>query len=102
MKERHLIILGIRGVPARHGGFESFAEKLGPWMANHGWKVTIYCQGSETGKKYIDTWEGCRRVHLPVHGDNALSTVEFDILSARDAVKCDAIILTLGYNTGFI
>ncbi|WP_323982187.1 DUF1972 domain-containing protein [Novosphingobium aureum] len=102
LPEKHLIILGIRGVPAAHGGFESFAERLAPWMAQSGWKVTVYCQGSETGERYEDTWEGCRRIHVPVRGDGAASTVEFDIKSTLDAVKHKAVLLTLGYNTGFL
>lgn len=99
---KHLLILGIRGVPAQHGGFESFAERLAPWMVQAGWRVTVYCQGSATGTRHEDTWKGCRRVHVPVNGDTALSTIEFDIKSTREAVGEDAIMLTLGYNTGFL
>lgn len=102
MFDKHLIVLGIRGLPASHGGFESFAEKLAPWMLNAGWRVTVYCQGSDNGKRTVDTWQGCQRVHIPVHGDNAFSTIEFDIKSTVDAIKNPGIILTLGYNTGFL
>lgn len=102
LPEKHLVILGIRGVPAQHGGFESFAERLVPWMVEAGWRVTVYCQGSPTGERYEDTWEGCQRIHIPVHGDTAVSTIEFDIKSTIDAVRKNAIILTLGYNTGFL
>lgn len=102
LPEKHLLILGIRGVPAQHGGFESFAERLVPWMVQAGWRVTVYCQGSASGARYEDTWEGCRRVHVPVNGDTALSTIEFDIKSTREAVGENAVMLTLGYNTGFL
>jgi glycosyltransferase involved in cell wall biosynthesis len=102
MPERHLIILGIRGVPAAHGGFESFAERFAPFMVRNGWKVTVYCQGSNTGKRYEDTWEGCRRVHIPVGGDGPLATIDFDIKSTIEAVREKGILLTLGYNTGFL
>jgi glycosyltransferase involved in cell wall biosynthesis len=102
MTDKHLLILGIRGVPAQHGGFESFAAQLVPWMVRAGWRVTVYCQGSDTGKRYEDTWEGCRRVHIPVRGDNAMATIEFDIKSMREAVGEDGVLLTLGYNTGFL
>lgn len=102
MPEKHLIILGIRGVPARHGGFESFAAQLVPWMVGAGWRVTVYCQGSETGKRYEDIWKGCRRVHIPVRGDNAISTIEFDFKATSEAVRENGVLLTLGYNTGFL
>lgn len=102
LPEKHLLVLGIRGVPAQHGGFESFAERLVPWMVQAGWRVTVFCQGSVTGKRYEDVWEGCRRVHIPVHGDSALSTIEFDIKSTIEAARENAVTLTLGYNTGFL
>ena len=102
MPEKHLLILGIRGVPAQHGGFESFAAQLVPWMVRAGWRVTVYCQGSDTGERYEDTWEGCRRVHIPVRGENAIATIEFDIKSMREAVRENGVMLTLGYNTGFL
>lgn len=103
MREKHLIILGIRGVPAAHGGFESFAERFAPYMVQAGWRVTVYCQGSETGKRYEDTWEGCRRVHIPEKGSGPAATIDFDVKSTIDAVReKDAVLLTLGYNTGFL
>lgn len=102
MSDKHLLILGIRGVPASHGGFESFAEQLVPWMVSAGWKVSVYCQGSDTGSRYEDTWQGCRRIHIPVKFSGALATIEFDIKSNFDAIKSSGLLLTLGYNTGFL
>lgn len=32
-----LAILGTRGIPARHGGFETFAEHLALYLVNRGW-----------------------------------------------------------------
>jgi len=102
LSDKHLIILGIRGVPAAHGGFESFAERFAPWMVQHGWKVTVYCQGSQTGERYEDMWEGCRRVHLPVSGDGPYASIVFDVKSMMEAVRTEGVLLTLGYNTGFL
>jgi len=102
MPDKHLSILGIRGVPAQHGGFESFAEHLVPWMVREGWRVTVYCQGSNIGKRYEDNWEGCRRVHIPVKTEGAIATIEFDIKSTFEAIHNGGVMLTLGYNTGFL
>ncbi|MBY0301337.1 MULTISPECIES: DUF1972 domain-containing protein [Sphingomonas] len=99
---RHLVILGIRGVPAAHGGFETFAARLAPWMRDHGWRVTVYCQGSETRAIHEDEWEGVRRIHIPVGRDGAAGTIEFDVKSARHALAEPGLILMLGYNTGFL
>ena len=39
-----LLILGTRGVPANHGGFETFAERYALFLAERGWNVSVYCQ----------------------------------------------------------
>ncbi|MDF0541021.1 DUF1972 domain-containing protein [Sphingobium sp. H39-3-25] len=100
--QRKLIILGIRGIPAAHGGFETFAERLALWMRDAGWEVTVYCQGSDSGKREESVWEGIRRIHIPVKLDNAPGTIEFDYKATKDALKQPGIVLTLGYNTGFL
>lgn len=98
----HLIILGIRGIPAAHGGFETFAERLAPYIRSHGWRVTVYCQGSSTGKREEDEWEGIRRIHIPVKRSGSVGTIEFDVKCTFDVRNLDGTILTLGYNTGFL
>lgn len=40
---RKLAILGTRGIPARYGGFETFAEQLATRLADHGIDVTVFC-----------------------------------------------------------
>jgi hypothetical protein len=45
--ERSLYILGTRGVPAAHGGFETFAQRFALHMRDQGWRVTVYCQVDE-------------------------------------------------------
>ncbi len=47
-----LNILGIRGVPAQHGGFETFAEKLCLYLVDKGWDVTVYCQEDGAGASW--------------------------------------------------
>lgn len=101
MGRPNLIILGIRGVPAAHGGFETFAEKLALWLRDQGWPVVVYCQ-SQVDRRCEDDWEGIRRIHIPERGSGAAATMLFDIESTRDVLAQPGIILTLGYNTGFL
>jgi glycosyltransferase involved in cell wall biosynthesis len=95
-----IAILGIRGVPAAHGGFETFAERFVIHLKESGWDVLVYCQEEGTGAVWEDTWEGIRRIHIPISGDGPRSTVAFDwksvALAARDKSR---MVLTLGYNT---
>lgn len=99
--KKELIITGIRGVPASHGGFETFAENLAVYLVKKGWNVTVYCQESyeHFDATTVSEWEGVRRIHIPVKGYGAKATVAFDYLSVRNALKQPGLVLTLGYNT---
>lgn len=99
---RHLVILGIRGIPAAHGGFETFAERLVLFLRDHGWSITVYCQGSKSGRRETDTWEGIHRIHIPVKRMGSIGTIEFDMKCVIDVKNVPGVILTLGYNTGFL
>jgi len=97
---RTLRILGTRGIPARHGGFETFAERLAIHLARRGWAVTVYCQEAGSGEIRQDTWEGVRRILVPSGVRPKLDTILFDWKSAQHASREDGLVLTLGYNTG--
>ena len=97
----NLIITGIRGVPASHGGFETFAENLAVYLVKQGWQVTVYCQESfeDFSVVTVSEWQGVQRIHIPVSGSGAKATVLFDYLSVKHATKQLGLVLTLGYNT---
>lgn len=98
----HVLVLGTRGVPAAHGGFETFAEKLALFLVGRGWRVTVYCQqdvGAVTQRFKTDTWHSVERVFVQVRRTGALRTVEFDWHSIRHAARQDGVCLVLGYNT---
>lgn len=97
---RTVIILGIRGIPAAHGGFETFAERLAIWLRDRGWRIIVYCQGSASGQIEQDRWEGIERIHIPVSRTGVAATMEFDLKATRHALSVPGTILTLGYNTG--
>ncbi len=97
--KRHLTILGIRGVPAEHGGFETFAERLCQYLVTRGWDVTVYCQEQGRGPVYSSVWHSVNRVHIPINREGPLSTVLFDLRAVWHALGQDGLFLTLGYNT---
>lgn len=92
-------ILGTRGVPAAHGGFETFAEHLAPYLVRRGWQVTVYCQEDGAGPVFEDAWQGVRRVRMPVATQGAAGTIVFDWKSTLHATGEKGLVLTLGYNT---
>ena len=94
-----LRILGTRGVPAAHGGFETFAEHLTLFLVQRGWRVVVYCQKGGTGPTFEDRWQGVERVNIPVQRDGPAGTVIFDWHATRHAASHRDLCLTLGYNT---
>lgn len=96
---KSLYILGTRGVPAQHGGFETFAEKLSLYLVAEGWSVTVYCQEDSGSELYESEWCGVRRVHIPVSRQGAAGTVIFDWKATCHALSQNGLFLTLGYNT---
>ncbi len=96
---RTLRILGTRGVPAAHGGFETFAEYLSLYLVSKGWRVVVYCQVDGTGPVFTDVWQGVERVHIPVAQQGPKGTIVFDWQATVHAAGHRDLCLTLGYNT---
>lgn len=97
---KSVAILGTRGIPARHGGFETFAEHLALFLVPRGWQVSVYCQDEGIGAIWEEEWKGIRLVHIPVRStSSALATVVFDWRSTLHAAREPGLKLTLGYNT---
>ena len=97
--QKTLRILGTRGIPAAHGGFETFAEYLSLYLVEHGWRVVIYCQQEGNGPIFQDSWKGVERVHIPVPHDGPKGTIVFDWRATHHAAQHRDLCLTLGYNT---
>jgi len=96
--KRKLLILGTRGIPGNHGGFETFAQRLALYLVNRGWEITVYCQDSGNGLT-PKTWKGINLVHIPTPNNGALWSIIFDYKSTVHALKEEGIVLVLGYNT---
>ena len=96
-----LSILGCRGIPAKYGGFETFAERLSLYLTSIGWEVTVYCENNNRPKQeiYEEYWKGIRLVHIPVSGKSAVASMIFDWKSTLLAARENNLVLTLGYNT---
>jgi len=99
MSGKRLRILGSRGVPASHGGFETFAEKLSLYLVSRGWDITVYCQEDGLGESIEDEWHGVRRVRIPIERGGAIGTIIFDWKSTVHASREKGCVLTLGYGT---
>ncbi|HEX4032135.1 MAG TPA: DUF1972 domain-containing protein [Terracidiphilus sp.] len=92
-------ILGTRGIPRKHGGFETFAEDLSLFLTSRNHKVTVYCQVSATEQGGEDEWRGVRRILIP-SPNTPFGTIFFDWAAILHSFWEGGTILTLGYNTG--
>src|SRR5205807_7834525 len=61
MVRMKIAILGTRGIPARYGGFETFAEELAKRLVDRGHEVVVYCRDRHPFSTYV----GARLVSLP-------------------------------------
>lgn len=81
-----IAFLGLRGVPARYAGFETFVEELGSRMVRRNFDVTVYSR-----KFYYPQREpthlGMRLVHLPAIRNKFLETISHTFLSMRHALR---------------
>jgi len=76
-----IAIMGIRGIPARYGGFETMAEELAPRLAARGHEVTVY--GRSNIIEYDrETYKGVRIKILPTISHKYLDTVFHTLLCA--------------------
>lgn len=77
-----IAILGTRGIPARYGGFETFAEELGKRLAQRGHDVTIYCREKHATPSYL----GVRLVYLPTIRHKYADTLAHTAISTLHAL----------------
>jgi len=66
-----IAIVGTRGIPARYGGFETFAEELSWRLAARGHDVSVYCRD----RYEHDEYRSVRRRYLPTIRHKYLDTL---------------------------
>jgi glycosyltransferase involved in cell wall biosynthesis len=79
----NLAILGTRGIPARYGGFETFAEEISHRLVERGHHVTVYCREKAAGSRQraADSAEGPAVCYLPTIRHKYFDTVVHTFLS---------------------
>lgn len=89
-----LAILGTRGIPARYGGFETFAQELAVRLVARGHQVTVYTRSYLVPEK-LESFRGVRLVLLPCLRQKHLETLSHTLLSVLHLRKgsCDAVLV---------
>ena len=76
-KPARIALLGTRGIPARYGGFETFAEELSTRFARRGHSVTVYCRD----RHHPAVYRGVALRYLPTIRHKYLDTIAHTFLS---------------------
>lgn len=88
-------ILGTRGIPARYGGFETFAERLAVGLVERGFRVTVFCEGAED--RPVESLRGVELRYESAPALGPLQTIVYDLKCLRSARKGFDVVYMLGY-----
>jgi|HubBroStandDraft_1064217.scaffolds.fasta_scaffold51457_1 glycosyltransferase involved in cell wall biosynthesis len=91
-----LAILGARGIPARYGGFETFAEQLAIRLVERGHKVSVFCEKAEGT---CGQYKGVELRHAAAPRLGPLSTLLYDAACLWQARSGFDVIYMLGYGS---
>lgn len=97
-----IAIMGIRGIPANYGGFETFAEELSTALSERGHEVTVY--GRTSSISYDgEFFKGVRLVLLPTIRHKYFDTVAHTFLCVCHSLRCkyDVILICNSANALF-
>jgi len=97
-----IAIMGIRGIPANYGGFETFAEELSTRLVQRGHEVTVYGRSNKidyNGKYY----KGVELVILPTISHKYFDTVAHTAVCVSHAnfKKFDVVLICNSANAIF-
>jgi glycosyltransferase involved in cell wall biosynthesis len=94
-----LAILGTRGIPARYGGFETFAEELSTRLHERGHQVLVYCRERHPEP----TYRGVELQYLPTIRHKYFDTIAHTFLSTAHLLtrRCDAVLYCNAANAVF-
>jgi glycosyltransferase involved in cell wall biosynthesis len=92
-------ILGTRGIPARYGGFETFAEELSARLVERGHHVTVYCRERPSENPY----RGVDLQYLPTIRHKYFDTIAHTGLSTLHVLgsRYDALLYCNAANAVF-
>ncbi len=90
-----LALIGSRGIPARYGGFETFAEELSTRLVRKGIEVTVYCEGRSANA--ASTYRGVKLAYLPRMPFGPASPIASDGYGIWKALGKYDVIYVLGY-----
>lgn len=98
-----IAILGTRGIPNYHGGFEQFASFFSEYLVNNDIEVSVYCSSTHLYKE--NKYKNIELIHCydPEHKIGTAGQFIYDLNCILDSRKRNFdVILQLGYTSNSI
>lgn len=98
-----IALFGTRGIPNHHGGFEQFAEWFGPYVAQKGHEVYVYCSHNHPYQK--KEFKGAKLIHCydPEYKLGTVGQFIYDLNCLLDARKRNFdVLLQMGYTSSSV
>ena len=91
---KKIAVIGIQGVPAKYGGFESLVENIIGENCSEGVKYTVFCSGKDMKERLVE-YKGCELKYVGLSA-NGKSSVAYDVISMCRAMRGYDVMLVLG------
>lgn len=95
-------IIGTRGYPSFYGGFETAVRHIAPYLADHGWDVTVYGRRGQTNDDWADRDDRVKSVVTWGIESTALSTLSYGLTASVAAVRArHDVVLVMNVANGY-
>lgn len=101
--KKKIYTIGIQGLPAKYGGFETFTDYLSQYISDD-FDLTVYCS-SNLYKDKVKKYQKAKLKYIPLNA-NGIQSVPYDILSIilslKDSDNSNDVLLLLGSSGAII
>lgn len=97
---KRVAIVGIQGVPANYGGFESLVENIIGDNKSPDIDYTVFCSSKDL-KSHLSEYKGAKLKYIPLSA-NGVQSIPYDMLSMLKIPKQTDVILVLGVSGSLI
>ncbi len=101
--KKKIYTIGVQGLPAKYGGFETFTDYLSQYISDD-FDLTVYCSSNLYEDK-IEKYQKAELKYIPLNA-NGIQSVPYDILSIllslKDSDKSNDVLLLLGSSGAII
>ncbi len=93
---KKVAVIGIQGVPAKYGGFETLVENIIGDNCPEGVEYTVLCSARDYATGRLESYKGARLRYIPLFHANGAQSTPYDILSMISCVRGYDAVLVLG------